>query len=474
MARILAVSLLALGAEVSALNHISREANLESKTPFYKSECWKKRPVASLVQGARGEVSKEQVPFGGAISEPFVTVMKDGFYNVACVKDYMYSFGDKYGDGKFAYAVADLSNVSIVHYDTHVLKEDREPMTPTTCFEFCRTVPEMTFFGLTNGRTCYCTPYYQAMASDSTQCDVVCDGDNTQMCGGKTKSDIYEMHMCSDTQADLTKAVTDAEAMSVEMEALATNATEASKKMQSTAARMKLMFGQAGDPSASDLMVSAMQFAGELDHAAEAVLAVVDQIKSKVVQAGPLSIPLAHASSDSTLVAEAIIQALDSFLVSGASLTQELKKLYTQAVPVVEKAKSLEQYYPAMYFVDKEFDKVPATCTGDVVDKPIVGLDMEGCAYACNSNVEDCVGFSYFGAPTELCFLFSKLEKLQYYTGCGGDAPEFLQMQRKKAAPFESFCMAKFSKFDGTTLKPDPSHKSTVALEEATKADRCY
>eukprot|EP00971_Amphidinium_carterae_P336975 6473590-Amphidinium_carterae.1 len=30
------------------------------------------------------------------------------------------------------------------------------------------------------------------------------------------------------------------------------------------------------------------------------------------------------------------------------------------AVPVVEKAKSLEQYYPAMYFVDKEFDKVPS------------------------------------------------------------------------------------------------------------------
>ena len=33
-------------------------------------------------------------------------------------------------------------------------------MTPKACFNFCRTVPGMLFFGLIYGRDCYCTPYF--------------------------------------------------------------------------------------------------------------------------------------------------------------------------------------------------------------------------------------------------------------------------------------------------------------------------
>jgi len=475
MARASSLIFLCLIAQGVALNRIAHEARLDSDTPLYKSECWKKRPVASLVQAEQAKV-----PGAGLEAfEPFSTVLKDGFYKVACVKDYMYNFGDKFGDGKFAYAVQDVSNVSIVHYGDHVFKEDRSPMTPTTCFEFCRTVPDMSFFGLTNGRTCYCTPYYQAMASDSSQCDVVCDGDNTQMCGGKTKSDIYEMHMCSSTQADLVSMVDQAKAFAAEMDALAKNATEASGVMQSSASRMKTIFGQAGDPGAADLMVKATQFAGELDHAAEAVTAVAEAMKAKIGEAEVLAgsevsaQATAFGSSTSVTQAERIVEALDSHMASGADLMQELSKLLTLAVPPVSDSSSSSQYYPAMYFVDKEYSKVPSTCVGDAVAKPIASLDMDGCAFACNAQVQECVGFSYFDGPTPLCFLFSKLEKLQYYTGCDSP-PAFLQNTRNKDAPFDSYCMAKFSKFDGTTLKPDPSHKCAICLEEASKADRCY
>merc|ERR1719316_1800921 len=95
---------------------------------------------------------------------PFQEVMKDGFYEVDCVKDYMHEQGDKAG-------------VSIVHYSMVVKTEDQEPMTPDVCFKFCRTVPDMIFFGLSLGRDCYCAPYFKAMAGDSSDCDAVCEGD---------------------------------------------------------------------------------------------------------------------------------------------------------------------------------------------------------------------------------------------------------------------------------------------------------
>merc|ERR1719443_2554562 len=35
--------------------------------------------------------------------EPFVTVLKDGFFEVGCYTDSMNEFADKYGNGKFKY-----------------------------------------------------------------------------------------------------------------------------------------------------------------------------------------------------------------------------------------------------------------------------------------------------------------------------------------------------------------------------------
>merc|ERR1719486_1660451 len=75
-------------------------------------------------------------------------------------------------------------------------------MTQKVCFEFCRTVPNMGFFGIVNGCGCYCTPYFTPMESDSSQCDSVCEGENTLMCGGKSKSSVFAMHMCDSTKDD--------------------------------------------------------------------------------------------------------------------------------------------------------------------------------------------------------------------------------------------------------------------------------
>merc|ERR1719238_996210 len=173
------------------------------KKHSHSSDCWKARPVSqSFLQ-----LSKKTPGFGMDESkiDPFVTVSKDGFFEVNCIKDAMVSSADKHGDGKFDFANQN-ARVSIVWYDQIVPKEDREAMTPDVCFNFCRTVPDAGFFGLAYGRQCYCTPYWKRGAGDSSQCDAVCEGDKSTMCGGMTKQSIYAMHMCADTANDLASA----------------------------------------------------------------------------------------------------------------------------------------------------------------------------------------------------------------------------------------------------------------------------
>merc|ERR1719163_417497 len=77
--------------------------------------------------------------------------------------------------------IEEFTPFKTVHNDGFVPKEDQQPMTQKVCFEFCRTIPNMGFFGIVNGRGCYCTPYFKAMESDSSQCDSGCAGDATVM-----------------------------------------------------------------------------------------------------------------------------------------------------------------------------------------------------------------------------------------------------------------------------------------------------
>merc|ERR1719420_2058602 len=195
---------------------------------MYKKDCWLSKPVTGLLQYVPGAGIKDFTPFD--------TVLKDGFMEIDCVQDYMYYHGDKFGDGRHAYKLEDVSNVSIVHYEDHVKKEDRKPMSQGICFEFCRTVPNMGFFGLINGRNCYCAPYYRQMAGDSSQCDAQCPGDNTVMCGGKSKSSVFALHNCESTERDL-KAIDKA----------AKTAAKLSKDMQKGAASLQKAFGNVGD-----------------------------------------------------------------------------------------------------------------------------------------------------------------------------------------------------------------------------------
>merc|ERR1719361_2613803 len=121
-------------------------------------------------------------------------------------------------------------------------------MTHAYCFEFCRTVPDMLFFGISNGLDCYCTPYYKPMASDSSECDSVCDGDNTIMCGGKSKQSIFEMHSCDDTEAQLETVSENLQEAVDALDESVTKLKEATEHGEADANTVQESLGSAGDP----------------------------------------------------------------------------------------------------------------------------------------------------------------------------------------------------------------------------------
>lgn len=494
--------------------------------------------------------------------KPFQYVLKDGFFLVGCVKDYMYWHGDKFGDNKHDYKLDGIFQVSIVHYDAFVDEKDREEMTQTKCFEFCRTVPDMGFFGLVNGRDCYCAPFYTAMESDDTQCDEVCEGDNTATCGGTSKSSIFAMHMCESVGEDLEGRSGNANDTIALLNDQVKLAKGLSEKMQSAAAKFQTIFGAVGDSVATGHMQEAKVFAGDLVHKAEDAAAVSAKLGKLVTSASSLK---NFKDSKDVIKAERIMEDIDDAIGESEALSTELSQLTSSATAevLVDAAESwvwgkidsesfkqipwgdlniadsrnpddmsppkrfltymsdgpcdnsecdakwqalktkwqvpgsaltpdgiqmakgfrawpslvdagfvkrdLGDYYPVMYFVDKEFESLPSTCTGAQVGKPIVGESAQGCAAKCDANVHSCVGFQYFqDRDDKLCFLLSGFSAGVYYTGCGRS---FLQA---KSAPFQAKCLAKFSSFKGTTLKPNPSGTCEQCFKDLKKADRCY
>lgn len=434
---------------------------------MYKKDCFKKRPISVSSNAA---AMLQYVPGAGIEKfKPFETVLKDGFMEIDCVMDYMYYHGDKFGDARGAYKLEDVSNVSIVHYDAFVKKEDRQPMTQSVCFEFCRTVPNMGFFGLLNGRNCYCAPYYKQMAGDSSQCDAPCPGENTVMCGGKSKSSVFALHHCDSTKADLSDSDKKAESMVKEMEEKVKKAEGLSKDMQKAGADLQKTFGAVGDSAATNLMQKAKVSAGKLANGAETVTALAGDLKDLSKKAKAIK-----DFKDPTEVTEAerIMEDIAQSMAKSAEATGKLEKKIELASPSPDEKDVAAEYFPVMYFVNKKYETVPTTCGGDLLNDPIVGESPDGCASECNRNFDTCVGFSYFG-PEKLCFLFTKLQTAFYYTGCKKSS--FLQAPAaKKAKAPDVTCYAKLSRYEGTTLKPDPSGKCKQCLRKATKANRCY
>lgn len=413
-----------------ASNFSSSKLPMMLNIPQYKRDCWQKRPVYSSLLQNKKDPGAGLEPF-----TPYELVLKDGFMPIDCVKDKLFLEGDKFGDGKFSYNLENVSNVSIIHYTEIVPKEDRKPMTQKVCFEFCRTVPEMGFFGIFMGRDCYCTPYYKMVADDSSMCDQLCEGDTTLICGGKSKSSIFSMHMCSSTASDLKKAEISSNRLVGHLQGREALAQSLADKMQASAELNQKIFGMAGDPASSDLMQMAKVFAGELEESVVAAARVTHALDGMVKGAREMEKD-DFDKSDTVTAAERLMEKMDKEEEEGTLKKEALGKIIKLAHPGEEELGSAKQYYPVMYFVDKKYTETMTTCKGPLVDKPIVGESIDGCASACDAEIHNCVGFMYYGTgDASLCFLYSGFKSAMYWTGCHGPAKkEFLQIQEKSSS----------------------------------------
>lgn len=391
----------------------------------YRSDCWKRRPVASLLTKTPDPHDPGYPGAGLREFVPYETVLKDGFINADCVKDELFVHGDKFGDGRHSYTLGDVANVSVVHYAAKVPKEDRQPMTQQVCFRFCRTVPNMQIFGILNGRECYCAPHYNRLASDDSPCDATCEGDSTSVCGSKTKSSIFVMHLCGDTQAQLDESRKLVRFVVSDLENRIQLATRLANICQEEGGRQQGIFSKAGNPGvANDLMQEAKNLEIGLVRASALAKKAVAQLKTLSAESEKLH----FGKADEIDEAEQLLDQMAGAVQFGKMARKILGDVIVLATPSKEELGAAGTYYPMMYFIDKQFSDSMQTCSGDTINTPIVGDTMDGCASACDAErgAKACVGFSYFSTGnTSLCFLLASLDKAVVYTKCKKESSNF-------------------------------------------------
>merc|ERR1719253_1160043 len=412
---------------------------------------------------------------------PFEKVYKDGFYEVDCVKDSLREFGDKFGNGKQSYNMGNTANVSIIHYTETVPKEDQEEMSHEVCFNFCRTVPDMLFFGIHNGRDCYCEPYFDAMESDSSECDSTCEGSPTQMCGGKVKSSIFGMHSCMNKFEKMSDISDKVEDVFSDLTGKIDDLEDVERRLQGLSSFVQDIAGQFGDPAASNLMQESKVFAGEIEKFIKDEVKVVRAMMEAKGDAKALK-GKDLTKFENAAKADAAIKDMEESLAAGEDSAKAAEKLLKLASPQNEDAKGRsKQYYGLMYFAgDKSLADAPTTCNGDMVNKPMALLSEDECAAACDDAFQSCVAYSYY--PGQVCVMFSYLKTATVYEGCKSSKSDlkqvgFLQKQQESRPDMTLTCKLKLSSYEGTNISPESDRakagKCPNCLKELTKRTKC-
>jgi len=378
------------------------------------------------------------------MQEVNVKIYKDAYSPVGCFNDAMLKSGDKFSNGANEYKES-LPNVSIAVYKELVLEEDHKEMTPEVCYDFCRTVPDMVFFGIADGRDCYCTPFYQKAAGSDAKCDSPCPGDTTQTCGGKGRSGIWEMHMCMDTLADfMGVAVDTADALLLYYGTIMFTNTIAEDLQRSTQ-NLHVTAGLGGDPVARDLAQLGKVWAGEVEKSMfqnrcmkkyQELIAIYEGASDIPETDLSLAVNVERADTAQQEMKRLIPEVAACTAVcqdhnlrtypyyfdlleatSDAALQAKLNTFTTKAMPL---------YYPILYFVERSMNPQMSTCNGKMVGEPML-LTMPECAEACDRHVYPikCVGFQFFhlggkqtggGVYRPMCYLFQEFTEVTRYT----------------------------------------------------------
>merc|ERR1719473_1357084 len=337
-------------------------------------------------------------------------------------------------------------------------------MTHAVCYDFCRTIKQMNFFGIQNGRDCYCAPYFKQAPGDSSNCDAPCDGDSGTACGGKAKSSIFSMHWCDDTEEDFKKAKAAAEKLAQGLGKKAQLFMAVGGALQDGAEKSQVAFGKVGDTFAAGVCQFGKEAAGKMVHGGEDAMKALDALSSLP----SFGSDLRQAEKDTVKILE-VTEAGEKAM---ANLNSMDKWLWF-GNPADDNGKL---YYPGMYFVDKKYENVPQTCGGEVASGEGMIGSYEECATGCNNQgSNNCVGFQFFPGPATkgACQYLRTVTSITYYTGC--DKSSACLQAKTELHPIKDYiCALKFSEFNGLDLTPDKSGKNKMSLKELKKADRCY
>jgi len=319
------------------------------------------------------------------------------------------------------------------------------------------------------------------------------------MCGGKKRSSIFEMHNCDHTEAQLGTAVDNVEDSMDSLESAADTLLAAADQIDGLANTLQTIWGEAGDPDASNLCQQAKIFAGELYHLKDDATELVDSTGSKRDEANTFK-GKNFKTLENAKGAEKAIADLNEASVKIGEIEDTIEGKLSDLMFEEEEIDNgdIEQYVSVMTYVGPahkaKYTDVPSTCTGELL-QVVTGKSLEGCAAMCDDTiVRGCKVFQFMGEGDGLCFFFKDVRKAQYWTGCGEGSGKalgrrlaegeesaaadpidarFLQ-KKSAAAPFVARCMVKSADYMNTDLTPDRDGNNIFALKELTKADRCY
>lgn len=411
-------------------------------------------------------------------TEPFVTVLKDGWFEVGCFKDVMNEKGDKFGNEKDKYN--SIGDTSIARYEELVLKDEQKSMTPTVCFEFCRSLPDMVFFGINNGRSCYCTPYYQPGPGDDKKCDVGCEGDSTTMCGNVEKSTIFEMHLCADTVQDLSDSMGNAKEALDFFFQQAVLTVDLGKKMAEAGAALEKAAGLAGAPDAADNGMAAKKASKALSQGYQTGLTPYTNLlkaykEGESLSGADFSMAVEQTKAEHAIaamkgltgpvmgVAESMFSAAKLGYPAASTLMGEDPDPADGAGVALAKEDTTFDFMQAAYSLDTSFPPGMSSCSGPIIDSPIVGLSARQCGKVCEATTypTKCVAFSTYTVDSgTLCFLLSDIKVLQTFE-CpdSDDCLPKLDNTPESCAP-SATCMVKMSEVS-TGYKPKAEWKKT-------------
>jgi len=324
------------------------------------------------------------------------------------------------------------------------------------------------------------------------------------MCGGKTRSSVFEMHSCDDTRSELEDIITKVEdAIFLKLQDLSDHVQEVADEALYDATEMQKVWGLAGGPDMSNFMQEAKVYSGELQKPAQEAAALVDKMQDPY-DAASMSLNRNLRDFDNIKVAEDAIKALQEGLAAAEDITHTIKQNMRKAHPVslvgsgapeeeeYNATAAATQYYPIMYFAEDDYRTQfvvegssmwhhPTTCTGKLL-QIVFGASADDCAHSCDGLPGKCDGFQFMAFNDGMCFLFESILTVQQWTGCHQNSNDGAQ------APFDAQCMGKLSRLEGVggiAPREDKILEEAQGVRQGTggcahclkkmeKSDRCY